>query len=257
VKIFKPFDFRAGLICVLAAFSAFAGAAVPSYRLQVVADYEVTTFLRGASDSGILVGTQVIDGLQRAFVARDGQGVSLLPLPSGYTSAEAYDVNASGVVVGTTAASGSAADFGDPVVWIPGAGGTYTPIIPAQFDTLPGPLGEMTIDGGQIVAINDAGTLVGWSRYQGFQGGPATRFSVSGAPTDLKALGMQATPQDINDNGIVVGGQLKFDLSDESVSDIGVPPDLPGGTGFTDSIIFTLNDSGESIVAANLASVPT
>jgi uncharacterized membrane protein len=203
------------------------------------------------------VGTQIVEGTQRAFVAQQGTGLSLLPLPSGYTSSEAYDVNSGGTIVGTATVTGSAADVGEPVVWIPGEPGEYTPLIPMQFDTLPGPLGEMPISGGQIVAINESGTLIGWSRYQGFQGGPATRFAVSGAPTDLNALGMQATPRDVNIEDVVVGGQLKFELSSETVSDIGVPPDLPGGSSFTNTIVFAINDSGESVVAANLASVPT
>lgn len=234
-----------------------ASGAVPTYNLIVVADYTVNTVVHGANDQDQIVGTQIIEGVQRAFYAAPGAGIELLPLPAGYISAEAYDINDSGVIVGTVSTSSLASDFGEPAVWFQDAGGDYAPVIPEQFASLPGPLGEQPIDGGQIVAINQGGSLIGWSRYQGFQGGPATLFSVSGAPVDLGSLGMQALPRDVNDDGIVVGGQLKFDLSDNSVTDIGVPPPIQGGTSFTDAIIFAINDSGDSVVAANLASVPT
>jgi hypothetical protein len=251
------FRSAAVLILLATAVARPAVGGIPTYRLVVIDEYSSSTTVRSASDNGIVVGTQIVTGVQRAFVATEQDGIRLLPLPTGYQSAEAYDVNDQGLIVGTAAISSLAADFGEPVAWVPNGEGSYTPVIPEQFTTLPGPLGEMPIDGGQIVAVSDNGHLIGWSRYQGFQGGPATRFFLDATPLNLAGLGMQATPRDVNDAGMVVGGQLKFDLVDNTVTDIGVPPELPTGTPFTDAIIFAINDSGQSVVAANLASTPT
>ncbi len=244
-------------ISLLAALAGAAGAEVPTYRVEVIATFSTTTVLRGASENGRIVGYQINAGQAQAFTATLDQGMALLPLPAGYNSADALDVNSAGVIVGTASDSGSAADFGQPAVWEPDGAGGYSIRLPRQFDTVNSALGPLPVTGGQVVAINESGTLVGWSRLQGFQGGPATLFSLDGAPSNLSEMGLNATPRDVNDANIVVGGQLKFDLDTAAVTDLGVPPDLAGNVGFTNAIVFAINNAGEAVVAANLASVPT
>ncbi len=230
---------------------------VPTYRVEVVAPYAVTTTLRGASEAGHMVGDQVLTGQGRAFVATQVDGLAILPLPDGYDASTALDVNRFGVVVGAVATS-SPFDGGEPAVWTPDGNGGYDVQIPEQFTSLPSPLGELTISGGMAVAINDAGIIAGWSRFQGFQGGPTTLFSLNGPPIDARELGFEATVRDLSNGNELVGGSLRLDLDTGTVTDLGVPPpSQPGGIHFTHVIAFAVNDHGETVVAANLATSST
>ena len=232
--------------------------AVPLYRVDMVDTFTTTTTLRGASDAGHMVGWQVIGGAPQPFIATVADGLTTLPLPPGYVSGIANDVNDDGVVVGTVAADGYPDDSGHPAIWTPNGAGGYDAALLDNLATASGPFGTMTINGGQAVAINDAGQIVGWSRYQGFQGGPTTRFSTDAAPENLGAAGFQATVRDINDIGVIVGGGLRMDLATGAVTPLGLPSALqPGNVGFTDVIAFAINNANEAVVAANLASVPT
>lgn len=85
--------------------------------------------------------------------------------------------------------------------------------IPQQFTSLPSPLGPLPIGGSTAVAINENGIIVGWSQYQGFQGGPTTQFFTNAAPVNLAALGFAATVTDLSDtSNLIVGGPLHMDL---------------------------------------------
>lgn len=228
-------------------------AEVPSYGVEVVATFAVTTTVEGASDSGHIVGYQVLGGVLQPYIATLDDGLAQLPLPSGYISGAAFDVNDAGVVVGTVSTSTLPTDFGEPAIWIPDGSGGYEVIIPEQFDVLPSPIGgDLAITGGQAVAINNNGTIVGWSRFQGFQGGPTTLFSIDESPVDLGAQGFEATVRDINNNDVLVGGGLTFDLATQSVTELGVP-DPVGTVSFTNVIGYAINDSSEVVAAARRA----
>jgi len=229
---------------------------VPAYQLQVVADFSTSTNLRGYSESGWIVGDQVIAGQSRPFVADTEDGLSLLPLPTGFDSGAAIDVNSDGIIVGTVSDAGFPFDRGQPAFWTPDGAGGWTVAIPAQFESLPSPLGELTVTGGQIVAINEIGVMVGWSRLQGFQGGPATLFSAGEAPLNLGEIGFAGTIRAINNNNVIAGDQVLLDLDTGEITEFGVPEPI-GTVGFTNAIAFALNDSDEAVVAANLASVDT
>jgi len=233
-----------------------AEAAVPAYRLKVISQFETTTSLRGYSENGWVVGDQVIDGQSRPFIARNEDGFQLLPLPAGFNSGAALGVNSNGLVVGTVSDSGLAFDLGQPAFWTPDASGGWQVAIPAQFDSLPSPVGELAITGGQIVAVNEVGLMVGWSRLQGFQGGPATLFSADEPPLNLGGMGFSGTIRAINNNDVIAGDQLLMNLETGEVIEFGVPDPI-GTVGFTNAIAFAINDANEAVVAANLASVPT
>ncbi len=241
------------LLC-LSAHSARA--VVPSYRLDVVFTYETTTTLRGASDAGHFVGDQVVAGFLQPFLATLEDGVTTLPLPSGYLTGSALDVNDAGVVVGMVHDGGLPFDLGEPAVWTPQPGGGYTVEVLAVPATVFAAGSDRATNGGQAVAINNAGTIVGWSRIQGFQGGPTTLLSTTEDPVDLGSMGFQATVRDINDNDVIVGGGLRMDLGTGEITELGLP-DPVGTVGFTDVIAFAVNDQDEAVVAANLASVVT
>ncbi len=230
-----------------------ASAEVPEYTVLPIAELTGGALLTGASDSGHLVGwTTNLSGLVRGFVATAEDGLVLLPLPAGYNSSTALDVNNNGVVVGAIDDSGFPYDGGVPAIWTPDGAGGYECTIPQQFATMPSPLGTLSINGGMAVAINDAGVVIGWSRYFGFQGGPATQFSLTGGPADLRDLGFDGTPRDISETGIIVGERLKLDLGTGSVTDIGLPPPV-GTVGFSQVIGYRVNDSGEVVAAAGRA----
>jgi len=234
-------------------------AEVPLYRVDVVETATTTTTIRGASDDGLIVGDQALVGVSQPFAARLGEGVTVLPLPAGYQAGSALDANTSGVIVGTVSTSTFPLDFGEPAIWTPDGTGGYTVAVLEQFATLPSPLGgSLAINGGAAVAVNDKGDIVGWSRFQGFGGGPATQFFADGSPVDLRDLGFNATPRDLSDSGFVVGDQTRLNLDSGDLLEFGVPSPLqPGNVSFTNAIAYSVNDAGEMVVAANLASVPT
>ena len=235
-----------------------ASADAPTYQVEVVEAYATTTTVRGAGEAGYIVGDQITAGQVRAFVATLEDGLILLPLPAGYLSSTALDVNVRGVVVGAVSDSGFPFDTGEPAVWTPDPEGGYSVDIPQQFDTVISPIGPLAVNGGMAVAINNGGTIVGWSRYQGFQGGPTTRFSLAASPVNLAELGFTATVRDLNNSNVAVGGGLRFDLDTNARTALGLPDLIqPGNVGFTDVIAYSVNEAGETVVAANLASVPT
>tara|TARA_R110002072_G_scaffold203626_2_gene361657 strand:+ start:6141 stop:7373 length:1233 start_codon:yes stop_codon:yes gene_type:complete len=227
-------------------------AEVPTYSVDVVTTFTQSTTIRGASDTGLIVGDQIVNGVSRAFVASQGDGLTLLPHPNGATSSIAMDVNNNGVIVGAVHGGGFVVDGGEPAIWVPDGVGGYTPYVPEQFVSQPSPLGVLPINGGMATAVNDAGVVVGWSRYQGFQGGPTTLFSIDQPPVNLGELGFQATVEDINNNNIAVGGNYIFDLNTNTATHIGIP-DPVGTVGFTHVLGYAINDSEQVVAAAHIA----
>jgi hypothetical protein len=226
-----------------------AWAEVPAYTVQPVAEYTTAISLWSASDSGHMVGWRVFNGVVSPFLATAENGIVALPLPPGYNSGTAIDVNNLGVIVGAVDDTGFPFDRGVPAVWTPDGNGGYTCSIPQQFTQMSSPIGALSVDGGMAVAINDDGIIIGWSRYQGFQGGPTTRFFMSGPPIDMRDFGFEAVPRDLSETGILVGDQLKLDLNTGILTDIG----RPSTQSFVQLISYAVNDSGEVVAAAGRA----
>ena len=242
----------------LTATTAPTLAEVPTYQVEVIETFTTTTTVMGAGENGHVVGWQGVGGFVTPFVATLADGIQTLPLPAGYNSGTAMDVNASGEIVGAVDDAGFPFDDGEPAIWTPDGAGGYTVVIPDQFQQLDSPLGPLGADGGMAVAINDSGTILGWSRFQGFQGGPTTRFFKTGAPVNLGDEGFSGTVRDLNNNGVAVGNTIVFDLNTMTATDIGLPdPTQPGNVGFTNAIAYAINDNGELVVTANTAGVPT
>ena len=233
---------------------AGALADVPSWELRVLAEFDRTTTLTRASDAGHGVGWQSVLGLIQPFVVTESQGLVHLPLPDGYLTGLASGVNNDGVVVGAMSMSTLPFDVGQPAIWLPdGMGGYQDGIVLDTPDFVQGPRGPIASAGGIAVDINDDGAIVGWTRAQGFQGGPATLFSMTAEPLNLGELGFAATPTDLSETGVVVGGRLRMDLATLEITDIGLPAPL-GGVSFEGALIYGVNDAGETVVAADLAS---
>jgi hypothetical protein len=219
-----------------------ASADLPVYAVEIIAPIDLVTSIKGASDAGHVVGWRVVGGQVRAFVATPEAGFIDLPLTPGAVASEAYDVNVQGVVVGRIGTS--------PAVWTPNLSGGYDIATPQVFASLPSPLGgNLAISSSSIIAINDAGVMVGTSTFQGFQGGPSTRFSLDGPPVDLRTLGFDASVTDINNGNVVLGGELMLDLDTGVVTDLGTPSAGPFGS-IQFAIGYAINDSNQVVAAA-------
>lgn len=238
-------------LALLSMGGASVHADVPMYSVDVVETFTQSTTIRSASDTGLIVGDQIVSGLSRGFVASQGNGITLLPLPGDATSSVAMDVNNNGIIVGSVH-GGFVFDGGEPAIWVPDGNGGYTVHIPEQFVTQPSPLGELAINGGMATGVNDSGVVVGWSRYQGFQGGPTTVFSIDQPPINLAELGFQATAEGINNNNVVVGGNYIFDLNTNAATHIGVPGPA-GSVRFTHVLGYAINDNEQVVAAAHIA----
>jgi hypothetical protein len=227
-------------------------AAVPGYSVEVVAVYQETTTIQGASDAGHVVGWQVDTGIVLPYVATLADGLQLLPLPQGFISGIAFDVNSAGWIVGTVSSDGFPNDNGEPALWVPDNQGGYTAIVLERLASAVSAGQIRPISGGQATAINDRGDLLGYSRFQGFSGGPATRFSVTEGPENLAEQGLEATIRDVNELGVVVGDGIRFDLDTQTVTDLGIPPD-EGGQSYIFVIAAAINDSNQVVAAAHRA----
>lgn len=236
----------------LSLLAGVANAQVPTYSVEVIAPFNTTTILTGASDAGHVVGWQVVNGQLSAFTASQGTGITTLPLPAGYLTAAAMDVNSSGVVVGAVDNGGFPFDGGEPAIWTPDGSGSYTPIIPQQFAQLDSPIGTLGVNGGMAVGVSDAGTVIGWTRYQGFQGGPTTLFSTEDPPVNIGALGFNATVRAINNNDVIVGDGFRFNLNTLTGTPLGVPAPV-STVNFNAVIGYAINDSNEVVAAARRA----
>ena len=241
-------------LLALALLVATSGLAeVPTYRVETVAQFTTTTTLRGASPAGHLVGETIEAGFLRPFVATLETGLVVLPLPDGAITGIAFAANSDGVIVGTVAETGFPWDQGEPAIWLPDGQGGHT-VEFLEYPATVQALGQtMPTSGGQAVAINESGQIVGFTRIQGFIGGPTTLFSRTADPVNLQEAGFQATVRALNNNGVIVGDGLRMDIATGDVTDLGLP-EPANGTPFTNVIGFAINDHDEVVAAADLAS---
>jgi uncharacterized membrane protein len=118
-----------------------------------------------------------------------GSGVQDLPLPPGYMSGSASDINDDGVIVGSVA-TGGFPEFGEAARWTPNGSGGYTVDL---LGALPGHTQSIA------TALNNPGDIVGFSITPGFSAGPSVLFNSPGGIQNLTALGLSGLPADIND----------------------------------------------------------
>lgn len=180
---------------------------------------------------GQAVGWTTSVGVVQALLVQPGQAPRLLTPPAGHASAWAQGINDSGVVVGSSTASGFP-EFGQPAVWTPDGQGGYVAAL------LPLPAGFTQ---GVAYDVNNRGDIVGNVLFPGFQGGPTTWFNAPGGPLEIASLGAPGSPKEVNDEGVVVGinGGL-FDL--DTLTATPLPSFDAGMTGFQG---WGLNDAGE------------
>jgi hypothetical protein len=205
----------------LLALIGAAGAALP---LQAQAPSYEATYLgpflgpRRMAADGLIVGTSTVDGNQRAYRATAAEGVALLPLPTGYASSWANDVNQAGVIAGAVGKFYTPDFSPQAVLWTPdGAGGYAIQLLPA----LPGHIGA------NAVALNGVGDVVGYSTDGTFR--RPVLFTAPGGLLDLTFTGI-FDPQSINDQRVLVDRSFvakRMDLDTLVAESLGLPAGPP------------------------------
>lgn len=224
------------VVLLLAAAIAYGQAAPPSFSVRFIGAGAVTAI----NDQGTLVGYQThpTNYGKSPVVSTYGGPWSALPLPSGAVAGFATDVNDEDVIVGVAdMPAGRRA-----VRWTPNGGG-YT------VDVLPLLPGELASYG---TGINNLGQIVG--ARAGILGTPygfGWMYSDAGGLVDLNArYGWFATPDDINDGGVILAGTQTFDLATATVSNVG----LTGPSNYNAVVGVDINESGAIIGSASLRS---
>ena len=199
---------RAGAIASLAAAAASV-AAPPTYRVEPLG-----TDLQGfdMNELGDVVGRQVSpQNVGRAFVARRGGGIELLPTPVEWLSSDAYQVSDTGIVVGAVSTSSVASVGSRAAAWMPTPSGYQFRLLAAypgdQFST--------------ATAVNNHGDIVGGSGGLGLgMYSRAVRFTEAGA----QLLPDLALPAGVNDDRVVVAWNTLLDLDTMVATTVPLPP---------------------------------
>lgn len=191
----------------------------------------MATFAAGISSNGLVTGSGDTAGASsQPFLWSTGTG--LLAIDASSPLAKGMGVNASGTVVGYAYSAGFS-NYGAYYTT-----GTGTALIP----TLGGDYNAAT-------AINNGGTIVGYSATSTSEGSPIRAFSYSSAvltPLGVLSGGANSQANAINSSGVIVG---QADTSDGSLhavtlaggtwSDLGVP------LGYASSVASAISDAGD------------
>lgn len=150
-------------------------------------------------------------GATRAWFAAKGGPLELLPLPVGYTSSAAYDINDAGLIVGNVSPQSHSSLSPVAVQWRR-VNGQY------EVEVLGGLPGQPF---SAAMAVNNLGDVVGGSGYTGYgyQWRNAVHYTANGPVPILDWLSVS----DINDQRVVASGTLQLDLDTMQVRDVGLP----------------------------------
>jgi len=181
---------------------------LPSYQLQFLGEGSVVAINNGNTVVGVR--TSPTTGVQTPLVSKVGGAWAILPLPAGTSNGFPTALNDSGVIVGVASfTSGRRA-----VRWTP-AGAAYNvellPLLPGEAASY-------------ATGINNRGQIVG--ARAGILGTPygfGWLYSETNGLFDLNArYGWFATPNDINDVGVILSGTQTFDLNTATIVDVGL-----------------------------------
>lgn len=184
-------------------------AAPPTYRVEPLGT-GLNAF--DMDESGTVVGRQLsAQQIGRAFIARRGGAVELLPMPPGFQSSDAYAIGSTGIVVGAVSTATIASVGSRPIAWYPSGDGFDAVMLPP----IPGDTH------GAAFGVNAHGDIVGGSGGLGLGSYPrAVRFTTSAAIL----LGEISTPTDVNDDRIVLASNQLLDLDTMALTTIPLPP---------------------------------
>lgn len=215
---------------------ARAAATPPSYTLQLLGDGSVVALNNANTVVGLR--TNPTTGSQTPLVSVTGGAWTTLPVPTGATGAFPTDLNDSGVIAGVASLStGRRA-----IRWTPTDAGYVVEVLPL----LPGELASYA------TGINSLGQIVG--ARAGILGTPfgfGWLYTDADGLVDLNArYGWFATPNDINDHGVILAGTQVFDLVTATVTDVG----LSGPANYNAVGGVAINNAGQVLGNATLRS---
>lgn len=202
----------------------------PQYTLQFLGE---GIKVEDMNENGLVTGWRLSPSPAQGFVAGPDHPFELLPLPEGYISSLAADINDAGVVVGSVHAAGQQ----QAAAWYPDGQGGYDIDL---LGSLPGH------EDSAANAINNRGEIVGVSFFPGAASGWSVWFNSPSGVMDILALDAPSQAQDVNDNGLVVGfGGRTFDL--DTLQSTALPPGQLAGT----AVLAANNDDDLAGYAAN------
>lgn len=225
------------LVALAGVHSLGAADQPPSFSLQFIGDGSVVALNNG--DTVVGLRTNPTTGVQTPLISVAGGAWTVLPSPAGASSAFPTDVNDAGVIVGVaTMSTGRRA-----IRWTPAGAGYAVELLPL----LPGELASYA------TGINNLGQIAG--ARAGILGTPygfGWLYTDAGGLVDLNArYGWFATPNDINDSGVILSGTQLFDLSTQTVTDVGLP--APAGYNAVGGV--AINNAGQIVGSATLSSI--
>ena len=238
VKCFQGLILVRPILLSLAIASSICGAAdLPNYQLQFLGDGSVVAINNWNTVVGFR--TSPSTGVQTPLISKAGGAWTTLPSPAGASSVFPTALNDSGVIVGVASmSSGRRA-----IRWTPSGPGYAVELLPL----LPGELASYA------TGINNLGQIVG--ARAGIVGTP---FGFGWLYTDADGLvdlysryGWFATPNDINDAGVILSGTQTFDLATATVTDVG----LNGPANYNDIGGLAINNASLIVGSASLRSI--
>ncbi|MRR34860.1 hypothetical protein EG829_09220, partial [bacterium] len=203
------------LVALLLFLGLFGGAMTahcqdgpPSFTVQYLGTGSVVAINNVNTVVGVR--TDPATGVQTPLVSAAGGPWVPLPLPAGATGAFPTDINDRDTIIGVASMpSGRRA-----VRWTPTDSGYAVKVLPL----LPGELASYA------TGINNLGQVVG--ARAGILGTPygfGWMYTDAGGLVDLNArYGWFATPDDINDAGVILSGTQTFDLATGTLTDVGL-----------------------------------
>lgn len=269
----------AALLLVILPF----GLSAQGYRVTVLSPPEGFSSLspRGINDSGVIVGStfdhqpeDMPEYLHRGFIWKQGT-IALLPQLDGYRSADAWQVNENGQIVGRAFLINELNDGSRTVIW---EGENVTDAAPSHdegrnafecainnhgnfggalqagnerppFVVIEGNLQSITTSTGKTSGLNDHNEAVGtfWSQqdatWRAFVWNPLDGFRKVDDLADKSGL---ATAHGINDKGVIIGRRWASGLDQAYIYSAGAVTDL-GTFGGPRSTPFDLNEKGQVV----------
>lgn len=228
------FLFLLGLFAGVAGVSGQEGP--PSYSVHYLGLGSVVALNNVNTVVGVR--TDAASGVQTPLVSAAGGAWAILPSPAGATSVVPTDINDAGVIVGVA----SMPNGRRAIRWTPADAGYAVELLPL----LPGEVASYA------TAINNLGQIVG--ARAGILGTPygfGWLYSDAGGLVDLNAAyGWFATPNDINDAGVILAGTQTFDLASRTLTNVG----LSGPSNYNAVGGVAINNSGAIAGSASLRS---
>lgn len=196
------------LFLLLFAINIVGQSVPPVYDLQFIGNGTPVAM----NNSRTIVGHRSVNGNYVPLVSVEGQTWTELPIPSGSMSTFPTDVNDFDVIVGV---SYSPQWNAVSVRWRKVDNAFTLEILPRIFND---PSSFAT-------AINNTGQIIGSRSTLGYQpSGQGWVYSDANGFADLVTFGFWIVPRDINDSGIIIGGQERLNLATGQVDVTGQGP---------------------------------